>query len=392
MLVAFMFSLRVSSQITNYVSNGSFESLNSNSATSLYNSVNYWQPIDTNKFCDYLATLLPPFSNAPGALGYQFPRTGNNYIISQFYGIRGYPRNRLKQKLKVNTVYCVKYHVVNTNNNPYAIGSFGAYFSDSTLDTINYCNTPLVYLTPQIQHSNSNIITDTLNWIPITGTFVANGTEKYMVLGNFKSDAATNTLLINPTYSTSITADICIDDVSCIELNLHAYAGRDTSVAPGSTVFIGRQPDVGIDEACVWYKLPSAVPINTVAGFTVNTTITSTYVVVQTICGLVKSDTVVIHMNLVGLEKLKRLEEELKIYPVPANDFLELRIENKELITGFNSIIVYNNLGQAVLAQEVEFKGRSLKINIKELGEGVYSIQLKGTDAAGVIKRFIITR
>src|SRR5690606_33317838 len=238
-LILLLASQSYKGQSANHVSNGSFESLNSYSTTSYYKSIHYWQGVDSTKFGYYLATTLPPIANAPYAFGFQYPRTGNNYIISQFTGYRGYPRNRLKQKLKAGAVYCVKYHIVNTNHTPWAIDGFGAYFADESLDTITQCNVALDYLNPQISNPEGNIITDTLNWIPITGTFVATGLEKYMVIGNFKTDAATNTVLINPTYS-STTTDICIDDVSCIELNLPAFAGRDTTFIPGDSLFLGR--------------------------------------------------------------------------------------------------------------------------------------------------------
>lgn len=84
-LLNLLFSFSGKAQITNYVSNGSFESLNSNSLTTLYNTVNYWQSIDTGQVCEYLASTLPAINNAPYALGFQYPRNGNNYIISTFY-------------------------------------------------------------------------------------------------------------------------------------------------------------------------------------------------------------------------------------------------------------------------------------------------------------------
>lgn len=399
LVLAVLFTPKIKSQVINYVSNGSFESLNSHSVSSLYNSVNYWQPIDTNKYCDYLATKLPPFSNAPYALGFQYPRTGNNYIITSFLDYKGYPRNRLKQKLKANTVYCAKYHIVNTNNNPYAVDGFGMYFADSTLDTINYCNVSLSYLIPQIQH-NGGVITDTLNWIPITGTFVANGTEKYLVLGNFKTDAATNTLLINPTYSTTTTADICIDDVSCIELNLPAFAGRDTFVYAGSPVFLGRQPDVGIDEACIWYKLPGTVPIDTIAGFWVTPTATSTYVVRQEICGLVKWDTVTIDMSYVGIDNLKVRSEKLKVWPVPADNILVVEGFSSQLAEAACSYQITNSLGQLIREEEITFKDSKAQLKTGDLPAGVYVLNLtlqqaqgeKSVNSTTVSKRFVVAR
>ena len=391
LVFVFLCVLNGNSQIVNYISNGSFESLNSFSSTSLYTSVNYWQAIDTNKSGVYLATKLPPFANAPYALGFQYPRTGNNYIIASFIGTRSYPRNRLKETLKPNTVYCVTFYVVNTNNNPYAIGSIGAYFGNSNVDTIQQCNLPLTFLTPQVEHSNSVIITDTLNWIPITGTFVANGTEKYMVLGNFKSQSATNTVAINPTYSLTKTADFCIEDVSCIELNLPAFAGRDTSVVPGSQVYLGRQPDVGIDEACVWYKLPGSIPIDTVAGLIVSPATTSTYVVVQTICGFVKSDTVVVHMDLVGLSQ-GFIETNIELFPQPAQNELTIKIKNEAISKELTSLAIYDHLGQMIREEEINIKTNEFTVRTENLPIGIYSLQVKTKSLGIVSKKLLLAR
>jgi hypothetical protein len=382
------------SQIGNYVSNGSFESLNSNSLTSYYNVVNYWQPIDTNEFSDYLGTSLPPISNIPYAYGFQYPRTGNNYIITQFYGFRGYPRNRLKEHLKENVVYCAKYYIVNTNNNPIATDGAGMYFASALLDTITKCNVALSYLTPQIQNPPGNIITDTLSWIAITGTFVATGNEKYLVIGNFKSDASTNTLLINPTYSNVITSDVVIEDVSVIEVNLPAYAGQDKSIALGDSVYIGRESDFAIDPGCIWYKLPNiTMALDTSSGIWVKPTVTTTYVVKQTLeCSPEKWDTVVVYMNLVGIEKLKMISEELNVFPIPAKDELILNIQNSELIKDFHLLSVFNNLGLLIREEELKFENGSLKVKTENLPNGVYTLQLKSSSNDKVSKRFVISR
>ncbi len=303
--VLFIF-LSSQAQIANYVNNPSFELSSPSASLSIYNAIKFWGALDTSKSAYISVGTLPPFSNAPACnFGYQNPRSGNNFIGTNFYCnncSRGYPRNRLKQILKANTVYCVKYSLVNTNNSVFGINSFGAFFGSSSIDTITKCNIALTYLTPQVQHQ-STIITDTLLWSPITGTFTAVGDEKYMVIGNFKSEASTNILLINPTYLPSQVCDIYIDDVSLVELDLPAFAGRDTFFLPGGSVFIGREPDVGIDEACIWYKLPDmTTAIDTVAGLWVTPVGTTTYVVRQQLwCGGVKWDTVVVHESALGL-------------------------------------------------------------------------------------------
>lgn len=70
----------------------------------------------------------------------------------------------------------------------------GAYFSNN-LPTI-----PLGYVsaTPQIVNT-SGFLTDTIGWTEIQGCFTAQGGEQYITIGNFNSNANTDTLRIQST-------------------------------------------------------------------------------------------------------------------------------------------------------------------------------------------------
>jgi hypothetical protein len=280
-----------------------------------------------------------------------------------------------------------------------AISNYGMYFGNGSIDTITKCTWPITYLTPQIENS-AGIITDTLNWVAITGTFVANGTEKYMVLGNFKSNAATNTLQLNTPTLTTQSADIYVDDVSVIDIDLPAYAGPDIWAIPGNTIYLGRPQDVGIDEACMWYKLPNiTTAIDTAAGITVTVaSVTNTYMVKQDICGVIKYDTVVVYASGVGDVELQLLNNKLKLYPNPANEILnvELKILNEQEPISNLKFIIYNSLWQ--LIREEDLKNNS--VNVKDLPNGVYVLTLspvlsspQGGDKRGAFnKRFVIAR
>lgn len=265
------------------------------------------------------------------------------------------------------------------------------------MDTITKGGVPLTYLSPQIQNPSQNYISDTLGWVAVSGTFVANGTEKHLVLGNFKSDANTGTLLINPTFTPAVITEVCIDDVSCIPLDLSAFAGHDTTCIPGTSVYLGRARDVGIDEACRWYQLPITITpttpaLDTAAGIWVSPTQTSTYVVRQEICGNVKWDTVVVYKDAVGFGELRMHSEALRIFPVPAQDYLQLSVENEENIKEFKSLYLYDHLGKFIRKEDLLFKNKQAGIQTADLPEGLYFLEIKSTTGQSLHKRFLINR
>jgi hypothetical protein len=393
-LYILLFVGKLVAQDINYVSNPSFEYTLPKDTAGGWDKALYWSAIDSTDCGGYLLATKKG-GQVPGTMGYQWPRTGENYIASVFYchtstcpgSDRIYPRNRLKKVLKFNTAYCAKYFVVNTNNCVVGIDSYGAYFGNSLLDTSKTCLVPLTYLIPQIQYTGG-IIKDTLNWVPITGTFVAQGGEKYMLLGNFKTNANTNTLIINPTYLPSLGTDVLIDDVSLIEYNLPAFAGRDTFVVPGSSVFLGRQPEPGLDELCTWFKVPSNIPIDTVAGFTVNPVTSVTYAVRQEICGNVKWDTVNILVGDVGLTE-QILNRMVKIYPSPVSTDLQVEFLPTANIKIPVKYSLLNNLDQTL--REEDLDGTKALISVRELPEGIYFLKLAFEEYC-VYRRFVVYR
>ncbi len=381
-------------QIANYVNNGGFE------IPKVPNSqkAKFWDSIDSVKYVGLmLSYTISPFLVPNSSFTHQWPFKGNNYLLSTLLykpnapqTARGYPRNFLKQTLQNGKTYCVKFYTNVTDQTSYGVdGVFGAYFGNNTIDTITKCDKPISYLTPQIQHSG--FITDTANWVLVTGTFVATGTEKYVLLGNFQSDAATNSLMINPTNSVLVFCDVLYDNVSCIDVDLPAYAGPDAWLIPGDSVFIGRQPDVGIDEACMWYQMPNTTTaIDTVAGLWVKPTVTTSYLVKQEICGNIKWDLVTIYKSGLGFNESDILKDRLSVFPIPTKDELNLSFDT-DVQGKFNTIIVFNSLGQKIKEVVIKFSNQSASIKTDELPNGVYLFTLKGKNDLKISKRFIVT-
>lgn len=331
--------------------------------------------------------------------GFQYPRSGRNLILTQFYCdpasciynlSRGYPRNRLKSQLESGKTYCVKYYINVTNNSTHATDGFAAYLSDNSLDTINYCTLPLTYISPQIQNPVGNFITDTLLWTAFSGTFVANGSEKYLLLGNFKSNPATNTIFINPTFLPSNYTDIYLDDVSVIEIDLPAYAGPDKYMVAGDSFYIGRVSDVEIDESCIWYLMTSpttSLAIDSIAGLWVKPASTSTYIVRQQIwCSSVKWDTVIVFLDAVGLQDLKWYSDHINLFPNPTSDNLTISVSmTNPDIQGFSLV---NNLGQTIREGKLVLIDKSFILQTSDLDPGIYQVKFK-TSAGTVTKQFV---
>ncbi len=381
-----------SQNVANYVSNGSFEDY---FVSFIYAIPTSWSATDSLKA--YGELLVPPKVPSNNYC-YQWPKHGSNYLISLQYcpscgtNKRGYPRNRLKQTLKAGKIYCISLFLNLANQSTHAIDAIGVYFADSSLDTIKQCNIALTYITPQIEWQ-SGIISDTLNWTSLTATFTAKGNEKYMLIGNFKSDFSTNTTLVNPTNLPANYSSYSIDNISCIEVDAPAYAGPDKYVLAGDSVYIGRERDFAVNPYCIWYQLPNTTSIDTTSGIWVKPTQTTTYVVQQNLeCGSLKWDTVVVRVGYTGLAELSGKWLELSVYPNPADDFIELKIEDEKLKIENGLFEIINSLGQVIREEELQFKEGKASIDTKDLESGVYVMTLKSGNDSRVSRRFLVKR
>lgn len=231
---------------------------------------------------------------------YQMPKSGTRYCLYTWYlnpfpapviEDREYIQNELKQKLHQGKSYCVTFNVSLVNESKYAITELGAYLDDGTIFTTHRGTSTL---SPQIKSPSGVFISDTLGWTKIQGVFTANGTEKYITLGNYKLNTNTTFTPVFPASTRNI-ADYYVDDVSVIEADLVAFAGRDTVICTGDSVFIGRPPEVGLE--CNWQTLTSSVSIANGAGLWVKPAASQTYVVTQDVCGLLKKDTIQVQIK-----------------------------------------------------------------------------------------------
>ncbi|WP_169316141.1 T9SS type A sorting domain-containing protein [Mucilaginibacter paludis] len=295
----------------------------------------------------------------------------------------------LYKPLTVGKSYCVSFYVTLEQQSQYAINHIGAYLDDGQIDTNtwNYCGLPHPQYVPQV--FDTTVINDTLNWVKIEGSFIAKGTEKYITIGNF-FDKAHTTYVTSISQGTTSYAYYLIDDVSVVESDLDAYAGRDTTIISGDSVFIGRNeilPDVkwslkSRDSGGGW------VLIDTLrAGFWVKPAIgTNTYMVQQTLCGTVKYDTVTITVKRVGINELNALPNNWHIFPNPAKN--EIRVVNAGN-NGKAALAIYDMSGRLLLQQPLKFDHGNAKVSLNFVS-GVYIVHFSKDDEREQIERLVI--
>jgi len=160
------------------------------------------------------------FSVPNNIMGNQQPYTGNAYCGIYTYGKNSYPirhyiQSRLIDTLQQNKKYRVAFNVSLSDTMHAFNNSIGAYFATDSLYSINNF---VIAATPQIINNPQNNLNNKTDWTLICDTFVANGGESWITIGNFLNDSLS---LITPLDSVcdlpipfNCGAYYYIDDVS----------------------------------------------------------------------------------------------------------------------------------------------------------------------------------
>ncbi len=153
------------------------------------------------------------------------PNSGDGYAgIVTWSSKDAEPRTFLQAELRYpmqeTKVYCVKMHVMLSMLAKYGSNNIGIYVSQKpiTMEQIEAGE-----IQPQIIHSQNQIWSEQFEWSAICGSFIAEGKEKYLTIGNFGSTAETQTEKMKRPrgvtgQQTRTTAYYYIDDVSVINM------------------------------------------------------------------------------------------------------------------------------------------------------------------------------
>lgn len=212
-------------QAQNLVPNPGFDNIPDCSPTTNVLHCSDWYKVTRGTPDNFDSCFNGTLGAPENAFGYQVPHSNSGYaglMAYSYSNYREYLGTTLLSPLLAGQLYNVDFYVSLADYTT-AIKSIGMYFSDTlVLDTANQT---VLSVTPQLQ--NSTFLQDTLGWMHLSFQHVANGGEQYIVIGNFNTNANTDTIKL----STHAFAYYYIDDVSIV-------AGNDTTYAathPGFT-------------------------------------------------------------------------------------------------------------------------------------------------------------
>jgi len=147
-------------------------------------------------------------------IGNQTPATGNGYMGSyaKYTGNREYITTKLNRTLRAGVTYTVSMKVSLADKSKYASFQMGLYLSGDITDIDN--GSALSAFTPQVTNNMAIPLFNKAAWQTITGSFVATGNERYLIVGSFLTDAGTSLFNLNDggTYSNPYyyIDDVCV--------------------------------------------------------------------------------------------------------------------------------------------------------------------------------------
>ena len=356
----------------NLVQNPSFEEYDTcpNSSGTLYLAKQWW-----GYSADYYNNC---YTIAGGAgipanyFGFQNTHSGNAYAGIGIYAnlvnnsnYRETIKTILSDSLIVDKHYCSKFFVslaeksfYSATNNYVLLDSVGILFTKKPVyDSI------IPVLNDGTKLQNSIIDIDTINWHQISNTFLANGGEQYLTIGNFDNSISYPTGIISVTY-------IYVDDVSVCECSFKFSLGNDTTLCNGESLTLNP-------------NMPNAIYTwqDGSHDSTYKVTQTGTYWVRAYFADYNITTYDTINVMYKDCDTTDTIDNIISIYPNPATDNLTIETNFKEE----HRLEIINLLGQTIYTTYIN---RKSIINTSNYSCGLYFLKIY-TDKETVVRKFV---
>ena len=254
----------------NLVDNGGFEKLDGKVKRLGYiEEVHGWKSPTAKKADIFTETVSgSPISVPTNERGFQSALNGQNYAGILWWSYqnkepRTYLQTKLKQRLKKDQKYCVRYYTTLSDLSKYAADQHGVYLSKMLIKKDDESN--LTY-SAQVPILKTKVYDDMFTWQGVCGVYEAKGDEEYLVLGNFAASEKTNTVKTKrPKGETRVQANNAyyfIDDVAVFPIKLMSECKCEQLDKAASEFIFGRKtaslaaakPAQAADNTVVYFK------------------------------------------------------------------------------------------------------------------------------------------
>ncbi|NMD01197.1 MAG: T9SS type A sorting domain-containing protein [Bacteroidales bacterium] len=174
---------------------------------------------------DYFNTCSTSFNYAPPECyyGFQYPHSGNAYagfspFSSQIQNYRELMGANLLSTLLTGQKYFISFYI-NLGGNVFRGATIASNKTGVRFSTVPYSYSNPAPINNSAQFYCNTIISDTIKWTRISGSFIADSAYNYIIIGNFFTDSLTDTLNLSTInkYSYYYIDDICVstDSLYC---------------------------------------------------------------------------------------------------------------------------------------------------------------------------------
>ncbi len=394
--VIFFFGYRVSAQ--NLVLNYSFEKYSQcpNSPSKMWyaltcttppgNQAEYFNTCSTDPVCS-----TPYQSNA----NYQEPHFGDAFVGVYLYHTnnhREYVQMQLFSPLVNDSYYNVEFwtnRACGTFGGRYAINNIGLAFKSTFTDTssdffaYNAAQIELFNTIPSVLKFNNPIINDTLNWVKVNGVYKANGTENYLLIGNFFGDLETEILDMEDYPDPYPTAYYFFDDVLVEEITQPFWQYHDTTVYYGDSVLIGPAL-TGLD--IDWYT-DNLDFISNAPGIYVTPPTSRDYIAKETFNGVETEH--VVHVTVIGGAGLEENELlNVRVFPNPSKGSFSISGITSDKPLQLEVRDVHGKLVFEEKAFSKEANGFALDVE-----NGIYFVTVSDLESkSSVVEKLVVSR
>jgi hypothetical protein len=318
-----------------------------------------------------------------------YPKYGANAVnmvpyydsskYSNHCGAQSLVRSKLRDTLIAGKAYCATIWATASEQLCFFFtNGLGLYFDNGQLDTIqtkHYDTTGrYTFVSPQLQCPF--VINDTANWMKIQGSFIANGTESYVTIGNFLTDSALLKVLEMTCGGTvgSYLQNILIDNVSLIPIDLKDWLQATYYPAGADSIWVGL-PNLDYADG-KWYDINMNY-LSTGPGFWLKGPLEAgkQYIHAIDVCGTFIYDTTTLIQAPLGVQEYGGASaNQFFIYPNPTtNNFYIYKNNNA---SNDVSVSIFDITGKCIHKQNLKLINGNALVN-SPLIAGNYIVVIK---------------